>query len=448
MRFTALLFTACLPLNALTIQIDYSLDSNSFFSASGNPGGATGATKARSALEAAAARWSAIINQTLQPVFVNDHPTADIRLSFPDPSNFTAGVENPTAIFEVYEASSAASAGTDSLVSPGSRPPANQYRNGISIPADTFVIYVGGRGLLDDALTAGLIGYNYDAVINDPDSFLNRGFNNGNLSLPTWGSSISFNSNENSDADPDTLERKWHFDHTTEVPEDTKDFYSVALAEIGHALGVGLFYNDWTKSIVNSEYRGPFTLAMYQSENGGAIDSLELQGPQKRYFARGLYTSKIFSGGNPNYVGTVGPDAQQPLLFQARPTAPPLSSPDLLDFVPGIIHGQRFEITNLDVAAINDIGWSLIVRPPENEVSYVTLTRGPGATVTLTFPSEVDASYTIQTSTNMVDWMNVTPAFPSEGTTSDWNDGEAGFSDPLGSAFARSEKYYRVLKNN
>ena len=448
MRFTALLFTACLPLNALTIQIDYSLDSNSFFSASGNPGGATGATKARSALEAAAARWSAIINQTLQPVFVNDHPTADIRLSFPDPSNFTAGVENPTAIFEVYEASSAASAGTDSLVSPGSRPPANQYRNGISIPADTFVIYVGGRGLLDDALTAGLIGYNYDAVINDPDSFLNRGFNNGNLSLPTWGSSISFNSNENSDADPNTLERKWHFDHTTEVPGDTKDFYSVALAEIGHALGVGLFYTDWTKSIVNSEYRGPFNLAMYQSENGGAIDSLELQGPQKRYFARGLYTSKIFSGGNPNYVGTVGPDAQQPLLFQARPTAPPLSSPDLLDFVPGIIHGQRFEITNLDVAAINDIGWSLIVRPPENEVSYLTLTRGPGATVTLTFPSEVDASYTIQTSTNMVDWMNVTPAFPSEGTTSDWNDGEAGFSDPLGSAFARSEKYYRVLKNN
>lgn len=448
MRFTALLFTICLPLNALTIQIDYSLDSNNFFSASGNPGGATGATKARSALEAAAARWSAIITQTLQPVFANDHPTADIRLSFPDPSNFTAGVENPTAVFEVYEASSAASAGTDSFVSPGLRPPASQYRNGISIPANTFVIYVGGRGLLEDALTGGLIGNNYDAVINDPDSFLNRGFNNGNLSLPTWGSSISFNSNENSDADPNTLERKWHFDHTTEVPGDTKDFYSVALAEIGHALGVGLFYNDWTKSIVNSEYRGPFTLAMYQAENGGAIDSLELQGPQKRYFARGFYTSKIFSGGNPNYVGTVGPDAQQPLLFQARPNAPPLSSPDLLDFVPGIIHGERFEITNLDVAAINDIGWSLIARPPENEVSYVTLTRGPGATVTLTFPSEVDASYTIQTSTNMVDWMNVTPAFPSEGTTSDWKDGEAGFSDPLGSAFARSEKYYRVLKNN
>ena len=106
---------------------------------------------------------------------------------------------------------------------------------------------------------------------------------------------------------------------------------------------------------------------MYQAENGGAIDSMELQGPQKRYFARGFYTSKIFSGGNPNYVGTVGPDAQQPLLFQARPNAPPPSSPDLLDFVPGIIHGERFEITNLDVAAINDIGWSLIARPPETK---------------------------------------------------------------------------------
>ena len=448
MRFTALLFTVCLPLNALTIQIDYSLDSNNFFSASGNPGGAPGATKARSALEAAAARWSAIITQTLQPVLINDHPTADIRLSFPDPSNFTAGGQNQTAIFEVYEASSAASPGTDSLVSPGLRPPANEYRNGISIPADTFVIYVGGRSLPEDALTGGLIGNNYDAVINDPESFLNRGFNNGNLSLPTWGSSISFNSNENSDADPNTLERKWHFDHTTEVPGDTKDFYSVALAEIGHALGVGLFYTDWTKSVVNSEFRGPFTLAAYQAENGDAIDSLELQGPQKKYFARGFYTSKIFSGGNPNYVGTVGPDTQQPLLFQARPTAPPPSSPELLNFIPGIIHGERFEITNLDVAAIKDIGWSLITPAPENEVSYVTLTRGPGATVTLTFPSEVDASYTIQTSTNMVDWMNVTPALPGEGTTSDWQDGEAGFSDPLGSASARSKKYYRVLKSD
>ena len=45
MRFTALLFTICLPLNALTIQIDYSLDSNNFFSASGNPGGATGVSR-------------------------------------------------------------------------------------------------------------------------------------------------------------------------------------------------------------------------------------------------------------------------------------------------------------------------------------------------------------------------------------------------------------------
>ena len=48
----------------------------------------------------------------------------------------------------------------------------------------------------------------------------------------------------------------------------------------------------------------------------------------------------------------------------------------------------------------------------------------------------------------MVEWMNVTPAFPSEGTTSDWKDGEAGFSDPLGPASARSKKYYRVLKND
>ena len=51
--------------NALIIEVDYTYDSSQFFTASGNPGGATGAAQARAALEAAAARWSAIIDQPL-----------------------------------------------------------------------------------------------------------------------------------------------------------------------------------------------------------------------------------------------------------------------------------------------------------------------------------------------------------------------------------------------
>jgi len=461
MRLTALLFSISLPLNALTIQIDYSLDSKNFFSASGNPRGATGAAQARAALEAAAARWSSIISQPLQPVVAFDHATADIRLSFPDPSNFDACIptdENPcTPValpFQPYEISSATSSATDSILTPGSPLLANQYQSGgIAIPADTFIIYVGARPLTSDALTGSLIGNNHEVVINDPNSFLNRGFNSGpnggEFSLPAWGSSISFNSNENNDANPNTLERKWHFDHTSEVPGDSKDFYSVALAEIGHALGVGLFYTDWTKFVdSNSEFIGPFALATYQIENGVAIDGLELQSPDKRYFARDFYTSKIYPGANPNYVGTVGqndPDTPQAILFQARPAWPPPPPP--ASFVPGIVLGKRFEITNLDVAVIRDIGWSLVPPPSENEVPFITLTKGLGSTLTLSFPSETDASYTIQTSTNMQDWFDVTPDIDSEGTSTNWRDGEAGYTDPLGPASARSKKFYRVLKN-
>ena len=455
MRFTALLFSICLPLNALTIQIDYRYDSNNFFSASGNPQGAEGASQAKAALEAAAARWSAIINETLQPIIADDHSFQDVRLSFPDPSNFSPCVPteaNPCPpgvprLYDFYEVSSAASSASDSLVSLESRPPANQYRNGISIPANTFIIYVGARSLPLDAFTGGFIGHNHNETIEKQDSILNRGFNSGSESLPTWGSSISFNSDEDFTNDPfGVLERKWHFDHTTVVPGDAKDFYSVALAEIGHALGVGLFFQDWTRFVFNSQFRGVFTRAAYLAENGSPITGLDLQGPDLRYFSRGAYTSKIFNGGTPNYIGTVGPGIPQALLFQARHTYIP-GSP-IEDYVPGIIHGSRFEITNLDVAAIRDIGWSAIASAPENEVSFVTLTRGPGGVVTLAFPSEVDTSYTIQTSTNLIDWMNVTPELNSEGTTTDWNDGETGFNDPLGPSLFRREKYYRVLKND
>ena len=448
MRFTAFLFSLSLPLNALTIQIDYSLDSNGFFNASGNPRGETGANQARAALEAAAARWSIIINQTLPEVFAPDHPTTDVRLSFPDPSNFTGGNPgNPGSNFEVYEIGSAQSSGTDSLVWPALRPPASHYENGINIPEDTFIIYVGGRALIDDALTGAFIGHNHVSVAEDEDSILNRGFNNGLESLPAWGSSISFNSLEDSNNNPVILERKWHFDHTSPVPADAKDFYSVALREIGHALGIGLFYNDWTRWISGSEFIGPNSRAAYLNEYGSQTSSLNMQGPDNRYFSRGAYESTIFSAGNPNLVDTVGLGVPQALLFQARRTSQPGVPP--AQFIPGIIHGVRYEVTNIDVAAIRDLGWRTIAPAPENDVAFVNLDRNPvSGTVTLTFPSEVGETYTIQTSPDMSTWNNVSPVLPSEGTTTDWSDGEAGYLDPTGSSFLRNRKYYRVIKND
>ena len=218
------------------------------------------------------------------------------------------------------------------------------------------------------------------------------------------------------------------------------------MADLAERYGIEVF-NDWTRWISGAQFFGPNTRTAYLEEYGSQITGLDLQGPAERYFNRGAYSSKIFSAGDPNYVDTVGPGVPQPLLFQARRTSEPGVPP--AEFVPGIIHGERYEVTNIDVGAIRDLGWSAISPAPENDVAFVNLDRSSATgIVTLTFPSEVGAEYTVQTSLDMDTWFNVFPVLQSEGTTTDWSDGEAGFVDPAGSSFLRAKKYYRVIKNN
>ena len=74
------LFLAGTPALAINIEVDYRYDSNNFFSAAGNPDWVA----ARAALEAAAARWSAIIDQSLGAVnLANDD--LDARIGFQHP---------------------------------------------------------------------------------------------------------------------------------------------------------------------------------------------------------------------------------------------------------------------------------------------------------------------------------------------------------------------------
>ena len=61
---------------------------------------------------------------------------------------------------------------------------------------------------------------------DDPNSFLFCGF--GGTSLNTIGGSASFA----------TQSVNWHFDHTTAAPGSKTDFYSIALHEVAHGLGL------------------------------------------------------------------------------------------------------------------------------------------------------------------------------------------------------------------
>ena len=67
------------------------------------------------------------------------------------------------------------------------------------------------------------------------------------------------------------------------------------------------------------------------------------------HWAEDVYDSAIFAAGGPNTVGTVPSGTLQDLLME--PTA---------DF--GGLQ-QRFELTNTDVGALRDLGWSVIPEP-------------------------------------------------------------------------------------
>ena len=70
-----IVFLTCLASEAVEITVDYRFDSAGFFD---DP-------QARLVMEAAAARWSRIVNQTLLPVDISDGPIIDERFEIIHP---------------------------------------------------------------------------------------------------------------------------------------------------------------------------------------------------------------------------------------------------------------------------------------------------------------------------------------------------------------------------
>jgi hypothetical protein len=263
----------------ITIDFDYSYDTNGFFAA--NP-------QAEVLLNDAATAITSRLQDTLSAITPGSGNTWSTDTFNPsDPGNTSANI---------------------------------QVSN-LSIAANTVVIYVGGGNFSGTELgLGGYGGFSSSGFGSWGNTVAARGQTGALAATPTdfgpWGGSIAFS--ETAD---------WYFasdPSTGTVPSDEYDFYSVALHEIGHVLGIGTA-PSWMDQINDSGY---FTGANATEFNNG-VNPL-LSSPDEAHWAEG--TMSTIMGTN---------TAQQAAM------------------TPTLAAGDRKYFTTLDFAGLADIGWQV-----------------------------------------------------------------------------------------
>ncbi len=186
--------------------------------------------------------------------------------------------------------------------------------NSQSFAANEIRIYVGGSNLANNALGLGGSGGfgcsgfgNFCADAATRGQGVTSGANAVDVGL--WGGSISF----------DNAGTSWHFGTTTTGLNSSEfDFYSVAVHELGHVLGFGTS-DSFKARVLGSNFVGATTGTV-------ALDG------DKAHWAAG--TLSTFNG-----------------LSQEASMDASISS------------GVRKNFTDLDFAALNDIGWQVAAVP-------------------------------------------------------------------------------------
>lgn len=335
-----LLLLSLVPANAFIVEVDYTYDTNNFFDT----------TAKRDAIQAAADRFSRVMTDNLTGVGPGGTGTgtfAGWRIGFTHP-----GTGNS------FQVSTAASPAADPLAGAGV---ADVY-NFAGLSADRWILYAGGRPQSAAATGGTGTGVNFTSTFTDLNGPMHRGVisetpgptTNTAADIPAWGGAVSFNSALN-----------WHFDTTTVPAGGTVDFYSIALHEIGHALGLSLSFNQWEQFDTGGTYTGPNAVAAYNADNGTSLTELNQVSATNEHWEDGTYDSIIYAGGDPNYVGTVGEGNLQDLLLEP-----------IANFTPT---QRRIELTNVDVAALTDLGWSVVAIPEPSAFLFFALVASVSA---------------------------------------------------------------------
>lgn len=265
---SSLLFGLASPVTqALTIEFNYDLDAG-FFSN----------TTAKNLLESAGQYFSGLLLDDLDSVVINSTVTLP-------------GAGSGTAI-------------------------------DITSPADTLTVFVGGVALGENTLGLG------GPVWSTATDFRGETGHTNDPATATdfapWYGRVSFNSGRSD----------WYFDPDLSTDSDLTsnanpvyDFYSVALHELGHVLGIGLApsWDHWVNSADNT-FSGPASMA----GNGGNLIAL-------------TDDHTHWMDDTMNTIAGLG-------SFEAA-----------MD--PTIYNKSRKLFTDLDIAALKDIGWEVTAVP-------------------------------------------------------------------------------------
>lgn len=355
------ILAACLSLayatsvTAITIKVDYTYDSNNFFNT----------PEKRAALEAVASFYGNLLNDNLLEI---------------NQAAFGGGVS--------WEAD---------FTHPGTG--AVQSVPGLVVPADTLVIYAGGRSLPGSTVgQGGPGGFGASGTQAWFNRIRGRG-NSGTLAPPytdfaPWGGSVTFDT-----------DATWNFSLTTNAAGN--EFVSIALHEIGHVLGVGTS-DVWDALTTTDFFIGP---AATQS--------------------RGASPPALFESGHVQHP--VGDTLESP-LFRSFQVSHGVERPVLM--LPFIIdNGSNFDVaTDLDLSLLFDIGWEVF---PPSRLDITSLTP---ANASFQWPSTSFLDYRVERGGDLITFPDGNTLASGDGSVQSWSDP----SPPPTRAFYRLFSQYNL----